>query len=191
MKVLGILGSPRIGGNTDILLDYVLSGARSEQVEVEKVILGKLHFAPCLECEDTQDDGKCLINDDMQMLYQKINRCDAIILASPIFFGSLSSQTKMMIDRFQCLWQAKYIRKAYKPEKERLGGFISVEATRRADFFENAKAIVKNFFATIDAIYKEELLCPGIEKKGEILEHKDHLEKAFEMGRRIIMPRTN
>ncbi|MFH0775512.1 MAG: flavodoxin family protein [bacterium] len=181
MKILGIGGSPRIGGNTDILLDYALSGTRSKQVEVEKVILGNLHFAPCQECEDIPDDGKCLINDDMQILYKKINQADAIILASPIFFGSLSAQTKMMIDRFQCLWQAKYIRKMYKPEK-RLGGFICVEATRRTDFFENAKVIVKNFFATIDVIYKEELLCSGIEKKGEILEHKDHLEKAFEMG---------
>jgi multimeric flavodoxin WrbA len=186
MKILGILGSPRIDGNTAILLDYALSGARSEQAEVEKVILRKLHFTGCLECEDTRDDGECLINDDMRMLYKKISSSDVIILASPIFFGSLSSQTKMMIDRFQCLWQAKYIRKTYRQEKKRLGGFISVEASKRLDFFENAKAIVKNFFATIDVIYKEELFVSGIEKKGEILEHKDHLERACEMGYRLI-----
>ncbi|MBU1600359.1 flavodoxin family protein [bacterium] len=184
MKILGIGGSPRIGGNTDVLLDYALQGAK-KGAEVEKVILGKLHFAPCLECEDMPNDGKCLINDDMQMLYQKISCCDAVILASPIFFGSLSAQTKMMIDRFQCLWLAKYIYKTHKAEKKRLGGFICVASTTKANFFENAKAIVKNFFATIDTIYKEEMFVSGVEKKGMILEHRDYLEKAFEMGRVI------
>lgn len=185
MYVLGINGSPRIGGNTDILLDKALEGAKSKRARTEKVILNTLKFSPCQECEDVRDDGTCIIEDDMQTLYRKIEEADAIILASPIFFGSLSAQTKMMIDRFQCLWRAKYILKKSTFKKKRRGCFISVEGSERKDFFENAKSVVKNLFATIDVEYGEELFCAGVDKKGSILKHPDTLNDAFELGKRI------
>jgi multimeric flavodoxin WrbA len=185
LKVLGINGSPRRGGNTDILLDKVLDGAKSKGAETEKVILNKLKFSPCQECENMRDDGTCIIEDGLQPLYNKIEEADAIVLASPIFFGSLSAQTKMMVDRFQCLWRAKYILKKIAPGKKRAGAFISVEASIRKDFFNNAASIVKNLFATIDVEYREELFCQGIDEKGKILKRPDILKKAFELGARI------
>jgi multimeric flavodoxin WrbA len=186
LKVFGINGSPRRGGNTDLLLDKVLEGAGSKGAQTEKVILNTLKFSPCQECENMRDDGTCIIEDDMQSLYKKIDEADVIVVASPIFFGSLSAQTKMMIDRFQCRWRLKYILKKGVPEKKRAGVFISVEASKRKDFFENAKAIVKNLFATIDAQYKEELLCSGIDEKGSILRHPELLKKAYELGARMV-----
>ena len=187
MKVLGINGSPRIGGNTDILLDKVLEGARSKGAKTEKVVLNNLKFSPCQECEDLRDDGSCIIEDDMQPLYKKIIEADGVILASPIFFGSLSAQTKMMIDRFQCAWRAKYVLKIDTFKKKRIGGFVSVEGTRREDFFDNAKSIVKNLFKTIDVSYKEELFCSGVDEKGSILKHPEVLKKAFELGEKIAL----
>lgn len=180
--ILGINGSPRIGGNTDILLDRALEGAQGKGAKVEKIILNNLKFVPCQECEVIRDDGVCIIEDDMQPLYQKIKEADTLILASPIFFGSLTAQTKMMIDRFQCFWWAKYISKTYQQEKKRPGAFICVEASAKRDFFENAKSIIKDFFTTIDVDYKEELLCPGVDKKGAVLGRIDWLEKASEIG---------
>ncbi len=187
MKVLGINGSPRIGGNTDILLDKVLEGARNKGAETEKVVLNNLKFSPCQECENLRDDGSCIIEDDMQSLYKKIEETDGIILASPIFFGSLSAQTKMMIDRFQCAWRAKYVLKIDIFKKKKIGGFISVEASTREDFFDNAKSIVKNLFKTIDVSYKEELFCSGVDEKGSILKHPEVLKKAFELGQSIAL----
>ena len=185
MLVLGINGSPRIGGNTDILLDRALNGARLKGVETEKIILNKLKFSPCQECKNTRDDGICIIEDDMQLVYKMVKKADAIILASPIFFGSLSAQMKMMIDRFQCIWKAKYVFKRKIFKKKKVGAFISVEASRKKDFFDNAKAIVKNFFKVINVDYKDELFCTGIDEKGEILRHPEYLNKAFELGKRI------
>jgi len=185
MYVLGINGSPRIGGNSDILLDKVLEGAKNKGTKTEKVVLGNLKFSPCQECDKVRDDGTCQIEDDMQPLYKKIGEADVLILVSPIFFGSLSAQTKMMIDRFHCLWRAKYILKKKIREKKKEGYFISIEASARKDFFDNAKSIVKNFFVTIGANYKEELLYMGIDEKGSILKHPDFLKKAFELGKRI------
>jgi len=185
MFILGINGSPRIGGNTDILLDKALDGARGKGADIEKIILNTLKFSPCQECKNTRDDGICIIEDDMQLVYKKVKKADAIILASPIFFGSLSAQMKMMIDRFQCIWMAKYIFQKDIFKKKRIGGFISVEGTKRRDFFNNAKSIVRNLFKVISVDYKEELFCQGVDEKGEILKHPEFLKKAFELGERI------
>jgi multimeric flavodoxin WrbA len=165
MYILGINGSPRIGGNTDVLLDKALEGAKAKGAKVEKVILNKLKMVPCQECEKVKDDGTCIIKDDFQPLYKKIKDCDGLILASPIFFGSLSAQTKIMIDRFQCHWRYKYILKKDKAAGQRPGALILVEASKRKDFFDNAKSIVKNFFATANIEYKGELFCPGVDDK--------------------------
>ena len=185
MYVLGINGSPRIGGNTDILLDKVLEGAGQKGAKTEKITLNTLKFFPCQECEDMPDDGTCKIKDDFQAIYRKIKEADAIILASPIFFGSLSAQTKMMIDRFQCLWRYKYQDRGQRTEdggRKKPGAFICVEASQRDSFLENARSIVKNFFATIDVSYKEELPVKGMDEKGVVLNHQDVLGKAFTLG---------
>lgn len=199
-RIIGISGSPRKGGNTDLLLDEALKAARSKGAKTKKIILSELNFSPCMECENIRKDGVCILKDDLRMLYSEIENSDGIILASPIFFGSVSAQTKMMIDRFQCLWLAKNIfvspakplathGKTCKPQKRKVGAFICVEASTRKDFFENAKSIVKNFFATIDASYEEELLCSGVDKKGAVKRNKGCLGKAFKIGENIVCPR--
>jgi len=185
MKILGINGSPRKGGNTDILLDNALKGAQNKGSKVEKIVLNDLKFSPCQECNNMPNDRYCIIEDDMQTVYRKAKEADAIILASPIFFGSLSAQTKMMIDRFQCVWREKYILRKQVFRKRRIGAFISVEASDRKDFFDNARSIVKNFFITINADYKEELFCFRINEKGAILKNPELLKNAFRLGEKL------
>ncbi|MGB2630919.1 MAG: flavodoxin family protein [Candidatus Omnitrophota bacterium] len=188
MKILGISGSPRIGGNSEVLLDRALEGAASNGAECEKIVLEKLEFSPCREreYEEVDDKGLSPINDDIHIVYRKIQSSDGLILASPIFFGSLSAQTKMMIDRFQCVWVAKNVLNIDVFTKKIKGAFICAEATERKDFFENARAIVRNFFKTINAGYEEELLCTGVDKKGSVLGKPDMLDKAFELGKKLV-----
>ena len=190
MKVLGISGSPRTGGNTDILLDKALEGSAACGAQIDKIILNDLNIHPCQEEEydNVTSDGFSVVDDGIQVVYEKIKASDALILASPIFFGSLSAQTKTMIDRFQCVWLAK---KKYGKEafSGKTGGFICVEATTREDFFDNARSIVRHFFATINVKYAGEVLCPGVEKKGDILRHLKSLEKACEMGKALALAR--
>ncbi|MFH1552244.1 MAG: flavodoxin family protein [Candidatus Omnitrophota bacterium] len=187
MKVLGISGSPRLGGNTDILLDKALEGATEGGSETEKIVLNKLNISPIQEeeYESVNDEGLSVVDDDIQLVFRRIKEADALILASPVFFGSLSAQTKTMIDRFQCVWLAKNILKKDVFSKKKPGGFICVEATMREDFFDNAKSIVRHFFATINVGYKEELFCPGLDKKAKVLERPEFLKKAFELGKKI------
>ena len=186
MYIIGISGSPRVGGNTDVLLDKALEGAKAKGARTEKIILNDLKISPCQECEKVKDDGTCKIEDDFQGLYEKIKKADGIILASPIFFGSLSAQTKAMIDRFQCAWRYKYVLKKNISEKTRPGVFISVEGSKREDFFENAKSIVRNFFATAEIKYEGDAFAPGVEGKGDVAKLKDLTEKAFALGQNLI-----
>ena len=185
MYILGISGSPRVGGNTDILLDKALEGASSDGAEVEKVILNKLEMLTCQECEYTNDDGTCKIEDDFSGLYEKIKKANGIIVASPIFFGSLSAQTKIMIDRFQCSWKYNLSSDKNTGKIKKTGALILIEASTRDSFLDNAKSIIKNFFATAGINYNEELLCKGIDSKGEILKQPEKLNAAQNLGRKL------
>lgn len=86
VKLLAIQGSPRKGGNTEILLDEAIRGAMDGGAQVEKVELRLLNITPCLELYECKRTGMCAIKDDMTGLYSKIDSCQRLILASPIFF---------------------------------------------------------------------------------------------------------
>jgi multimeric flavodoxin WrbA len=188
MNVLGIAGSPRRGGNTQLLLDRALEGVRDQGAETQKLILNDLEFSPCQECGDCDDTGVCTYEDDMAIVYDAVKQADALILSSPIFFGSLSAQTKMMIDRFQCWWAAKYLFKQpiVPKERKRNGLFISVSGRGNADHFENAKKIVKIFFLNIEVAYAGELFYPRIDKKSEILGHPSAMDEVFAAGKNLV-----
>lgn len=187
MKVVGISASPRRSGNSEILLDRALGGAVFAGAVAEKIVLNELDFRPCQECGGCDKNGVCIIHDGMSRVYQKLDRADAIIISSPVFFASLSAQAKMMIDRFQCAWIAKYILKARPRAKKRKGIFICVAGSYRKDHFENARSIIKAFFATLDTKYSGELFCGGVEKAGGIDEDKKALSKAYTLGKDLVL----
>lgn len=179
------MGSPRIKGNTDLLLDEALRGAQSQGAEVEKLVVDKLNIAPCREYYRCLKDGNCAIRDDMDDIYPKLLDADRVIVASPIFFYGLTSQVKALIDRSQAIWARKYVLKQNLPDSGRKGAFIAVGATRGEKLFDGSILTVKYFFKTIGVKYVDELLIPGVDKKGEIKEHPTALSDAFELGRRL------
>jgi len=185
LKVLGIMGSPRIKGNTDLLLDEALRGVQGQQVETEKIVVDKLQIAPCREYYGCLRDGNCVIRDDMDSIYPKLVEAEGIIVASPIFFYSITAQLKALIDRCQALWARKYVLKHALPDKVRMGAFIAVGATRGERLFEGPVLTVKYFFKAIDVEYADELLIRGVDKRGEIKEHAAALSDAFELGKRL------
>ena len=111
MKVLGISTSPRCDGNSDLLLQQALGGAESAGAEVEYIRLSDFEVGPCIECNSCFETGFCVIKDDYQQLLQKMLNADGLIFATPVFFMSVCAQAKMLIDRGQCLWAAKYVLK--------------------------------------------------------------------------------
>jgi len=189
MKVLGLFGSPRRGGNTELLLEEALKGAESEGAEIERVYLTDYTITPCKECHGCDQTGNCVILDDMQKIYPKLLKADIIILASPIFFYGVTAWAKALIDRSQALWARKYLFKdpsLGKGGKKRKGFLISVGATKGQKVFEGAILTAKYFFNVLNAEYVGELLFRGIDGKGDILKEKGALEQAFEAGRRLV-----
>lgn len=189
LKVLGIAGSPREDGNTDLLLKEVISGVASAGIQTKTIILRNLSIAPCRHCDGCLKTGKCVVEDDMQWLHTELREADRIILASPIFFMGVTAQTKAMIDRCQALWVLKYILKlpiAVNPQRERKGVFVSVGGTKLSNLFQPAVATIKSWFKTLDISYTGELTFSGIDEKGAILHHPAALKGAFDLGQRLV-----
>ena len=187
MKVLGILGSPRREGNTEILLDEALRGASDHGGLCEKIILRDLRITPCLEIYKCAEDGVCAIQDEMQGLFPKIIQAERLLLASPIFFYSVPALAKAMIDRCQSLWAKKYILKLpVSPIAERKGVFISVAATRGKKLFDGVRLTVKYFFDAIDVAYSDELFVRGADEKGEVRDQPEALKAAYDLGQRLV-----
>ena len=186
MKVIGISGSPRRGGNTETLLREVLRGAEEAGAETRLFILSRMDISPCRHCDGCLADGECVVKDDMGLIYPEVESLDALVLASPIFFYGVTAQAKAMIDRCQAFWNRKYVLKRRIAAKKRKGVFISTGGTKFPDTFEHAKATVKNFFLVIDVKYWAELLFSGVDGRGDIEEHPTALKDAYLLGKRIV-----
>ena len=184
MKVLGIAGSPRRGGNTDLLLAEAMKGVLNRGGEGKTIILNDLKITPCQHCDACLNAGKCRINDDMQMIYRELEQADLVILASPVQFMGPTAQMKAMIDRCQALWARKYVLKIppLVSQKERKGMFISVGGLKRANIFEPSLTIVKSLFKVLNITYAGELLFLGMDEKGAIAKSPEALKQAFRAG---------
>ena len=103
-SILILKGSPRKNGNSAVLADQVFAGAKKSGAEVESVYLSGLNINPCDACDVCQGgNGGCIVEDDMQSLYPKLTQADVIVIASPIYFFTISAQTKLCIDRWYAL----------------------------------------------------------------------------------------
>jgi len=188
LRVLGISGSPRRAGNTDLLLAEVMRGAASLGAEVKTIVLNDLKIAPCQHCDACLEAGRCKVEDDMQMVYRELEAADRIVLASPLHFMGVTAQMKAMIDRCQALWARKYVLKLppLGNRRERKGFFISVGGRKIANLFEPALVMIKTVFRILDITYAGELLFPGVDEKGAIAKHPDALGQAFLIGQKLV-----
>lgn len=130
MNILALVGSPRKGGNTDILVDRVIQGAKSQgqEINVEKIYINDLNLQPCRGDESCRKTGKCIISDDMAEVLEKIKQADALILGSPLYRGYLPGQMKVFMDRTHPL------------EKD-----VDAEQMKKRKGYENNEFIGKNY----------------------------------------------
>jgi len=190
MKVLGILGSPRRGGNSDLLLEEALEGARSAGAEVIMVSCRDLEMCGCLECGGCDATGKCVVEDDMQPVYPQLLEADVVILSSPMFFYGITSQAKAFIDRCQALWNKRMLEKPPEQRRSYQGGrgyLIAVGASKGASLFEGAKLVAKYFFDALDMSFEGGMYVKGVEGKGDVVNRTEAMKQAFELGRNSVL----
>ena len=99
MKAIGIVGSPRVGGNTEILTTNTLEAIEEEGLTTELIRLADLDIRPCNACMVCRGEEQCPIDDDLFPLYTKLKEVEAIILASPVYFGSATALFKAFMER--------------------------------------------------------------------------------------------
>ena len=186
--LLAVAPSPRRGGNSDILLGEFCRAAEEANWQVDLLRVNSLNFKPCQACDLCAKDGKCVLKDDMQDVYPRFIKSDALVVASPITFGSVNAQLKMLIDRFQCWWHAKYNIKApfVKDEENRQGFFICVGALKTNKYCENAEQIIKVFFHNINHNFAGSEFFRGYDEKGEVKDDPEALERAYQAGKKFI-----
>lgn len=190
VTVLGIAGSPRRRGNTELLLDRFLAGAEQAGAQVEKVVAARLSLAGCVACDGCRENGQCVVQDDYQALSGKLVAADIIALAAPLYFWNLPAQVKALIDRSQSQWARKFTAQAPLPptpagHTRRRGVFISVGGEVQPDFTGAVKT-VRGFLSVYEADYWGALLVGGVDGRGEIREHPMALQEAFDLGVRAV-----
>jgi len=177
LKVLGIVCSPRKAGNTEILVSEALAGAKESGAEIELLRVTDMNIAACNGCETCHKSGECSIKDDMQKVYEKMLTADGIILGSPVYFWSVSSQAKKLMDRTYAL------RYPHHKLKNKVGGAIAAAGSRGT---VNALSIINNFFLGHDMLVTGLGISGYGNKKGEVRQDKRAMEGARSLGKQVI-----
>jgi len=185
MKVLGIYGSPRPGGNSDLLLDEALRGAEDAGAEVERVYVRDLEIAGCEECRGCDKTGVCVQEDEMREIYPKLYAAAAIIVSTPIFFYSMPAQPKALVDRTQAMWAKRRLDKPkdrWKNHESGKGYLIAVGATKGKNLFEGVELSAMYFYDAMDMSYEGGVFFRRVEDRGDIKDRPGALHEAYELG---------
>jgi len=184
MRVVGVVGSPRKGGNTDILVDQIIAGAKEMGALVEKFYLSGMDIRPCTACDRCRkhSDDPCVIKDDMtRKIHPLMRTCDAMIIGTPIYFFNMSALTKIFVDRWYALGG---------PEGYRLKGKKAALAIAYADedpLGSGGATALRAFQDSFGWVGTElvGVVHGHAEAKGEIAKNKKLLAAAKELGQRL------
>lgn len=144
VKIIGIIGSPRKNGNTAYLVEEALEAAKDDGADIESIYIGKMEMEPCNACDICKLTGECPKDDDINMVLSKLQEAHGIIIGSPVYFGNVSSQLKILMDR------SRPLRSDFKL-KNKVCGAITVGASRNGGQ-ETACSAIHNFLLIHDAI---------------------------------------
>ena len=191
MKILGIKGSPRKGANSTALLEQLLSGAAAEGAETQIITPWKLHIAPCTACDGCFKTGRCIIKDDFQQVYDQILACDALVLATPVYFGAVSAQVKPLIDRCESFWATSFKLNAEMPPgpsgDHRRGVLIATAGQDREIMFQGPRITFDFLMRSLGGEFYAELLYGGLDERGAVQADAAAMKRAYEIGRRLAL----
>jgi len=178
VKAIGIVGSPRKGGNTEILTSHTLKAITGEGLDTELIRLAGLDIRPCDACRICREGGSCPIDDDLFPIYTKMKEAEAIILATPVYFGSATAQLKALMDR------TGYMSYDVRPFAGKVGGPLVV-ARRAGQNFTFAQLMywfhILGFFMPGSTYWN---IAFG-RQPGEVGEDEEGLRTAWNFGKNI------
>ena len=179
VKLLGIVGSPRKGGNTEIVIKEALKAGEQEGAETELIHLVDFSLKPCDACRACFETKNCVIGDDAEKIFQKMTEADGIIVGSPVYFGNVNAQTKIFIDRIGYL----NIARERKPFRNKIGGAVAVA---RRSGLTNALSQILLFLASSRMTTAGPAVMVLAREKGEAANDTEGIEQARELGKSMV-----
>ena len=179
MKLLAIIGSPRLKGNTNYLVDQALEEAAKLGAQTEKLILSQYEVNPCLGHEDCASFNSCQQKDDAGWILDRFSKADGVILATPVYYYNLSAQMKTFIDRNYFLY--KHGRKS---QARAVGIIIVAEVEGIEDTLHTLKQFIdESFNVREDRLF---IACGYANKPGDAKNNLPLVEEARKLGRQMV-----
>ena len=178
-KILILSGSPRIHGNSSLLCDEFARGAQEAGYETEKINVTKMKVSGCLGCNVCyKNGGTCVQKDDMEKIREKMIEADVIVLASPIYFYSMSAQLKAVVDRTYAFFEQLAGKTFY---------YIISCAAPEESFTETMVASLRGFTSCVPES-KEGGIILGLNtnEPGDVKD-SEAMSKAYEMGKKLAI----
>ncbi|MFC1913680.1 flavodoxin family protein [Chloroflexota bacterium] len=191
-KVLGIGGSPRKGGNSDILLKRLLKGAQDRGAATEEIQLRDYQFQPCIACERCRKDKRCTgLLDGMQLIYPKIEDAMGLVLISPVYSYNMTALMKSFIDRLYSFYYFSDERPGYW--SSRLGdqgrkaiiSFVGEQTSLEEGGMDLSFETMRRSVEALGYEIIGEMPVLGIFHKGKVKEYSQVLEQAENLGREL------
>jgi multimeric flavodoxin WrbA len=184
MKVIAIGGSPRLKGNTNYLIDQVLEELNNRGLETEKFILSQYKIGPCQAHDNCGSLTECLQKDDAQIILEKFAQADGIVLASPVYYYSISAQMKIFIDRNYFLYTHNTKLKA------RCAGLIAIGGGGGADLAIGELKKLVSFTETPTLVVSGYAGPPGaVKEKKDIINLVRNI--GIRMAETLLKPSSN
>ena len=180
VRVLGVMGSPRLGGNTDVLLAEALRGAASVGAETLKVDLATRVIGPCNGCEGCHRTGECVVDDDMGGLLEEMFESDVWILGTPVYWWGPTAQMKAFIDRWYAGWQTAEGRTKMAKRVALISPFGDAEQSTA----RHIVGMLADSLAFLQADFAGQLLVTA-DRRGEVAGNETAMREAFALGERL------
>lgn len=176
-NILAISSSPRKGGNSDLLCGQFVSGAQAAGHQAEKIFIGDKKIGYCTGCEACQhNSGSCVQKDDMAEILEKMRAADVIVMATPVYFFTMSAQMKTLIDRTVASYTRIQNKEFY---------FIVTAADDEVVSLERTVEGFRGFTMCLDgAVEKGVLYGAGVWKPGDVKD-TSAMHQAYEMGKNV------
>jgi len=179
IRALGIVGSPRRGGNTEILVDEVLRGAGEAGALTEKVVLSELDIRPCRACDACREVGRCVQRDDMAGLLEQMQHSQLWVLGTPVYWWGPTAQFKAFLDRWYGARQVRFAGRRVILAIPMGAGSV--------DFARHTLGMLRDTLAYVRAKIVATVLAPAAYSPGAVRRYADVLAEARRAGREAIL----
>ena len=180
MKVIGIVGSPRKNGNTNILVQQVLEGAEEAGAETRNFFLNEMNYKGCQGCGYCKSHDKCKLEDDLTELFDELASADGVVFGSPIYFGQFTGQMRLFLDRCYSLIGADFSPRLPAGKKaEIIGTQGAPDAAAFKGVYEEFRGQISNFMR-MDV--KDTIVGIGYHAPGEVKGDSELMDRAKNTG---------